>query len=482
MIRTLIQQARKRLLWNQLAAGLALAGTLMAAGLILLLIAGTRILDWQFPTLLGLGGLVVGVVVAVRHLPSSLATAITLDRAAGLHDALSTALHFENRPPQPATEAQRQQAETLVRGVDLSAALPLQTPRALYWMATLFVAASGLFALRFGLTHTLDLRPTLVNAVMDSLGMAARKPGAQPTPAKPRRDDFLAKLGIHVPEGAGTIPMDREQPGASPTADAALSSPQNAVSAPGAQTADAKEPGGEKSGNNEKSDGQKGGKGEPSGKQQKPEGENSSLVAKMKEALSNLMAKAKQQAAEGNPQQKAGGQQAGEKKSGSQQQAKGGQKSQQGDAQQQGGQQASSSEESAQAGKSSDAKDQANGKNSDQQLSSQAGSGVGRQDGSKDLKAAAQLNAMGKLSQIIGKRSQNVTGEMMLDTQGGSQQLKTAYTHSGAQHSDAGGDVSRDEVPLAVQPYVQQYFEQVRKQDSPKHKAAAATKSVETAN
>jgi len=44
------------------------------------------------------------------------------------------------------------------------------------------------------------------------------------------------------------------------------------------------------------------------------------------------------------------------------------------------------------------------------------------------------------------------------------QQLRTGYTQNSATHSDAGGDISRDEVPVIFQQYVQQYFEQVRKQ------------------
>ena len=97
------------------------------------------------------------------------------------------------------------------------------------------------------------------------------------------------------------------------------------------------------------------------------------------------------------------------------------------------------------------------------QQSAQAGSGAGSQDGSKDVKAAEQLKAMGKLSEIIGKRSQSVTGETSIEVQSGNQQLKTAYSKNAATHGEADSDVSRDEIPVSLQPYVQQYFEQVRK-------------------
>jgi hypothetical protein len=44
------------------------------------------------------------------------------------------------------------------------------------------------------------------------------------------------------------------------------------------------------------------------------------------------------------------------------------------------------------------------------------------------------------------------------------QQLRTPYAQRDAQHIQAGGEINRDEVPVALQAYVQQYFEQVRKQ------------------
>ncbi len=93
-----------------------------------------------------------------------------------------------------------------------------------------------------------------------------------------------------------------------------------------------------------------------------------------------------------------------------------------------------------------------------------AHSGIGRQDGDKDVKEAEQLQAMGKLAEIIGKRSANLTGDMMIETPSGKQQLKTAYTQKLGHHSDSGGEINRDEIPLADQQYVREYMELVRKQ------------------
>ena len=68
------------------------------------------------------------------------------------------------------------------------------------------------------------------------------------------------------------------------------------------------------------------------------------------------------------------------------------------------------------------------------------------------------LKAMGQITELIGKRSATVTGETMVEVQSGTQQLRTAYSKTEASHSQTDGDVTRDEVPVSLQPYVQRYF------------------------
>ena len=50
-----------------------------------------------------------------------------------------------------------------------------------------------------------------------------------------------------------------------------------------------------------------------------------------------------------------------------------------------------------------------------------------------------------------------------VEVQSTNQQLRTSYVNKGAQHTQGGTEINRDEVPVALQPYVQEYFEQVRK-------------------
>ena len=187
-------------------------------------------------------------------------------------------------------------------------------------------------------------------------------------------------------------------------------------------------------------------------------GDNASLLSKLKDAVSNMMSKTSQDKAGSG--QKAGQQQPGQqakadKSSGDKSSGKG--QEQQGP--QQGDAQAGDPNGDPQDGQQAEGK--AGSKSAES--SAQAGSGVGSQDGAKDIRAAEQLKAMGKISEIIGKRAASVTGETTIEVQSGNQQLRTAYSNKTASHAQADSDVSRDEIPVGLQNYVQQYFEQVRK-------------------
>jgi hypothetical protein len=85
----------------------------------------------------------------------------------------------------------------------------------------------------------------------------------------------------------------------------------------------------------------------------------------------------------------------------------------------------------------------------------------------KAFKQAEELQAMGKLAEIIGKRSQDVTGEMMIEVPSGQQQLRTAYSNQVGRHANTGGEINRDEVPLIFQQYVREYMERVHREPPP---------------
>jgi hypothetical protein len=183
----------------------------------------------------------------------------------------------------------------------------------------------------------------------------------------------------------------------------------------------------------------------------------------MKDAFANMMNKLKMpNPSEGSQQasNQKGGEKGGADKSGSQQNGK-----QQGKGNEaQAGADAQGDQQSDAAERQANAKGQGGDKSASMQAPPDAKSGVGKADGDKSIKEAEQLQALGKISEILGKRAKDISGEVMVEVNGGNQKLRTQYSNSTAAHGEGGGEIHRDEVPLHHQHYIQQYFEQVRKQ------------------
>jgi len=507
MVAALVRRARRRYLGNELLAQGAWAACAAMAGVILLLIAGTQILDWRFLVAITAATLAVGTYRTLRRVPSAYAIAQLVDRRLFLADTLSTALYFAGtaaKGHQDMREGQSLQAERVAQRVDLERAVPFAMPRAAYALASLALVASGLFALRYGFTRSLDLRAPLARIVMENFGgtappqeAALRKNGRVPRPDVPK------PIGVSLPESDS----EQKQP-LDPAPDSALDTvgvpeavndplrqDQNASKAKSESAVREKAEGDQ--GDTESSDGMDAATGDS--RSDSPEGaknakqtgaptsgkpdssasdQNSSLVSKLRDAMSNLLSKMRQPngsgsqhpSSDGQNAQKAGAQRSGERQNGASGEGQ----------QQQGGQEAADAE-SQQAGaegkEGKNSQAQGAGHSADQHGANQPGSGIGRQDGNKDTKLAEQLAAMGKISEIIGKRSASVTGEITVEVPSSQQRLQTPYSQSNATHTDSGGDISRDEVPEIFQQYVQQYFEQIRKQPAAAPKPDASPRS-----
>ena len=155
------------------------------------------------------------------------------------------------------------------------------------------------------------------------------------------------------------------------------------------------------------------------------------MLDKMKNALSNMMDKVKQEASEGSK-----GDQSTPQNNPSDQ------KQDQGDK----GQKANSDQ--SQAAANGDQSQQAEGKQSSEAGNDKKASkktagqdsknGIGSQDGEKAIKQAEQLQAMGKITEILGKRSAAVSGEVMVEVGSSKQQLKTPWAQSQASHTNSG--------------------------------------------
>ncbi|MGA2595885.1 MAG: phage holin family protein [Bryobacteraceae bacterium] len=473
-------------------AGLALAVAFGAA--IVLLVLGTQLLDWYWVAAIVGAGAGVGIWRGRKRIASGYEIARKLDQNLALKDALSTAFFFEENPgrtrsPAAVVERQRELAQDLARSADIHRGLPFVVARSAYVSGILALVAIGVFGLRYGVTRTMDLRPSLVRIAFDGfLGPSStRIADARRKPNDPRAKDLANPSTLkYDPWQAQTM----DQKGAPDAALSTIDTPNvdnSNNTGPAAETkANGKEskntpdsfsdhPDDSASANPDQApdgssapakDGSKAGS-PPPGDRKSQNAENSSLTDKMRDALANLLSKLKMQPKSGG--NKSGGQQQNQN-TGQQQTAQNRQSNQNG--QQSSGKPQSDAMASpdGQANQDAQGSEQAksgqgksNGK-SDERSSSQDGkSGIGKQDGDKSLKEAEQLAAMGKISEIIGKRAQNVSGEVMVEVASGNQQLRTQYSQRKAAHADTGGEISRDEVPLAYQQYVQQYFEEIRK-------------------
>jgi hypothetical protein len=504
----LIRRGRQRQVRHLLLEEASFSAALALGGAVLLLLLGTQILNWYWPVLLFTGSLAIGAYRVRKKFLTMYQVAQAMDRRLEFHDSLSTAFYFQEQTDQkhaPAefVEQQRAVAGDLARSADLRLGVPFHAPRTIYVNLALLALACGMFGLRFGINRNMDLRAALIPIPFDGFLSSSAKEIAE------------AKKGQRPFDGDGHrengMPVDpwQSKPGElDPAPDAALQTvdtpevnnpdggsdakPQSKATGTDQQT-----PGEDPLESGDKGDSSQAGKdsqgeqnsspdgSQQSGKQQQApknanqspnSGENSSLTDKMRDALANLMAKMKMQPKNSD------GKQGGSSQQNSQQQAQkqgqsqdpnaSSQQQQQSDAnsQSQGQQQAQNAQQQAQQGKS-------DGRNSEKSNAQEGKSGIGKQDGDKTAREAAQLAAMGKISEIIGKRTANVSGEVMVEVASGKQQLRTQYSDRKAAHAEAGGEINRDEVPLAYQQYVQQYFEEIRKMPASKAKPDPKTKT-----
>jgi hypothetical protein len=503
MIVDLVRRCRRRYLLNQAISQSAWAASIALACVILLLLAGTQLLDWRWLGGIPLLALGFGLYRILRRIPSAYRIAQLIDRRLQLPDTVSTALFFSTVPApkgsEPVRRAQLEQAEQVCRDIGSRQAVPFTAPRSMYVMALLALIASSLFALRYGIERRMDLRPPLAHIIREALfGVETAKD--QPEHQKDRitrqrRPELRDALGMALPDGERKTPGDLDaapdsaldsigvpdvdnsnRPGNSQAAsktpgkdgeETRASRQDESESSEEGQASGDNTPEAERAGARNGKNGEEGSRGSPSSSG----GENSSLMSRLRDAMSNLMSRMRQQPGSGASQRASN---SGQNGAGNKVPQGEGQKGSPGQGQAQpGGKDGGESQQSGQGDdlqNAQNAQGRGSGPDSQQQARNQPGSGIGKQDGSKDLKAAEQLAAMGKISEIIGKRSATVSGDMTVEVQSSNQQLRTQYSRSEAQHTDAGGEISRDAVPVDLQPYVQQYFEQIRKQPPPRHR------------
>jgi hypothetical protein len=413
-----LRRARRRTLAALVLQQAVVAVAIASAGVILLLFFGTQVLEWHWILIVCAGSFLFGLSRTLRRAPSTYRLAQQTDRRLALEDCLSTAYYFSDeeskgRGSKRFQELVFERATKLCGRMTAKAAAPIRVPRSAYAATALALAALGMFSIRYFVRGSLDLRPPLMPSVTHFFRPAwliavSRKPAPQ---AGLPRD----------PQGARSGKPGARQDGAAAREDSIGT-------------------------------GQKGATGQGDNEQS---GQASSLLEKLRDAIQGVMDKLKTREAAGKQMQQ------GKEKGKASPDGTPGQRTPQPDRQ---GDQTTPGDANAQAGQKF-----ATDRNGEDGPADSEGGGIGDSNGAKDLREAEQLAAMGKISEIFGKRQASLTGEVMVRAPSREEQkLNTPYTESAATHAEGGGEIQRDQVPLIYQRYVQQYFEQV-------HRPAAAT-------
>ena len=451
----LLQKARRRLIADVLLDRVVFAVAAGLAGVTVILLAGTDVLGWYWAVASALVALAAGLFLSRKRVPTIYQAAQKVDARLRLADTLSTAAYFLASPGDAEAsirESQRLQAESMAMQVDLKLALPYHRPRATYPALSLALAVAGVFVLRYAAQGSFDPKSSLVKSAYNTLfqpplkqqAQAGETPGDPSQPADGEKSDDRKNSDF-----AGDPKFDPSIPNAGEDKKQSEQAKQDKEESGGQDKQDAKAGDASPSAQNQKQDSDK-----QEGNKNGNANQDPSMVDKIKQAVSDLLNKMKSQ-----PQQNADNSK-GQQDQSDQQPGQEGQ--QDNDAQGEG--------KESQAAQNADAKSEGN--NGKSKPSQDQQSGVGSNDGEKAIKDAAALKAMGKISELIGKRSENVKGAMMVEVGQTKQTLTTPQLQRAAgTHAEAGSQIHRDEVPAIYQQYVQQYFEQV-------HKAIPAAKGA----
>jgi hypothetical protein len=472
MLLQLITRARRRLFWNALAAEGVRAATIAVALLALLLLLGTDILGWHWLIAMPVAAFAAGFYFAVHRLPGQYQTARIVDTRLRLYDVLATALFFSRSPSATAWDAgmrraQADRAQAASENVHLSEAVPIRAPRLLYAALPLALLACSLFLLRYAWQDRLDLRqpmPAVSRLLMqlsksDLLSFLDRK---EDPPKPPDRDRDQGRSGKdragegdrHDDAAHGTpanqaAPSEKQQDGAEKQRSSGQTGEQNAQQQQQQQQQ-----------NSQSQDSQEASNGEPrNGANRDQANQNntsSSLMSKLSNAVQNMLSRLGSSSS-GNRKGEASRSQ-----DSNQQNSANGQRSNGQPGMQQSSGQSASASQSGESGQPRQGMQTMGTGKSGESRDRQPGSSAGSNDGAKDVKQAEQLAAMGKLSVILGQRSDKLTGSTTVETVSGTQTLVTPYAGARNAHAETGALIHHDEVPVTVQDYVERYFAAVR--------------------
>lgn len=474
----LVRRARRRDFANKLLAALVPAVAAALGTFLVVLLAGASLLDWRL-CLVVFAGVLGWKLWPLRRLPPLYAIAQRVDRRLDLPDTLSTALYFSRAESRRVSARMKQtqwrQAEECSRLADLRQAAPIKLPRTWRAASVLAVAAAALLGVRFSRHGTLDLRPPIAQAVLGALGLAEGRVTGNPLASNRLPFQRLSSAELRPDEG---LPLGDGAPAdvASANADVPEISNEGAVpyrshdrpepSAPAEESVESMANGpaeGNSNSDDSSVESRSPSRREPNSPRPSPRPEDSGLLARLRDAMADLLNRLKIQPDFGETRAVAG--ERGRAPSDRQQPGPG-QKAMPGRSNESVGDAAADNLSQSQAGDeiARGGRGQSGDRSGDEPAPGKERSGIGKEEGNKEPREAEQLAAMGKISELIGRRAQNVSGEVTVEVLSSrQQQLKTPYSEKGATHGDSGGQIHRDEIPLVYQGYIQRYFEEVHK-------------------
>lgn len=467
-----IVRSRRRLLRNALAVAGARTTCAGVGGLVLLLFVGTEALDWRWLAAFPLLTFAAGVILVWRRRPTAYDTAQLLDARLHLADTLSTAVFYWPRQAwvkchEGMRRGQRDYATRVAAGVNIRAALPLRIPRPVTSCLTaLALLAVGLAVIRYRSEGRLDLR----DPALPGLRQWIRNIGPELT----RLERYASRLEDDRHTGFASRDDAAAQKSSGPdSSEARPSTDGEAVPQSGELAAKSKAPAtragsqttGEQTADRQQQDtdedteprdngGARSGDAQSSRDAGQP-GTGSGLLAKLSNSLANLTSALKSQLAH-SQDAKSAQDGASNRNSGNAKAPGNGVPASHGTPEAGTRGEGAAGDFSA----SDTGRDGANGRSSNPDR--REGSGAGSDDGSKQIQLAKQLEAMGKISVILGKRSQTVNGSATVEVNSGRAALTTPYRARQASHG-AVISAEQDRIPIEFETYIQQYFRELRK-------------------
>lgn len=474
-----LRHAAKRRFLVLLVSALGVALAAAAALFCLLLVLGVQVLSAVPLLAIGLGGISWMAWRVRRQWLSPYETAQALDRRFALPDTLSTAWHFshleEDVSPRlerirPLIERQQEEAAEALRQISPSEAFPFELGRSHLAALLLCMAALGLFGYRYFSSEDLNFREQLASLHIPFIdGEGAPPPMTGDELSKPKADPTRSPLAdYNPPYDPSRERLDGTYNDMPPIAGVSVSENGNGEqedpnSGESEATSNLRE---QLSKDPRRQAGNQGKEGQKRDGDSRKANDKNSLFDKFQQAMNNMidkLANRDNQTMEQRGEQsknedaKRKSDQAGDGSDDSSNR-EGGQKNENAEAnenskQGQGGQNAQEVNQQANASASEKASD--------------GPASAGADDGNKDLAAARQIEAMGKIAEILGQRAEQVKGEMKVEVQAQKEQtLSTELRDIRATHRDTGGDLSRDEVPLRLQNYVKEYLKNAHAADA----------------